>query len=494
MLLALRQIVEARPSAAGAGRRQPRARCSPREVGPSYRRWYVGDGRHRQSSLPRHAAQAPAGHIYATGDVLRQVEATLPARPRSSRSQVKGKVPPRARFGCRSRRVRRRLAGDQRKATASAGRPRPTSSTLLRQAIDAASRGSRSADRTGRGDRAAASRGCSSEARDARRRHDGAPRSTCEVLTRETPYVGLARSAAPAARRRNGTTHADVCWRVCETEIARSDPELLPWLPLIAIACSTCRLPSTPRSSSLRATEAGEASRGRRSLPRSRAGRADARRGRARTPDGCRVGGAVRRRSPLSSNHRPWLMLVTRRDVAGGLELSDEPRPCGSSLARCRARTRLALAQATPSGAACPRTCVELAVERSGGSPEFLLDLLAARPAADRDELPESIGAATMARIDALDPRDGVLSGERRCSVSNFDPRRLADVLEADMQLQSTTDSGSDSRPCSRARPTAMSGSGVPPCRRWRTQSLPFKLRRQLHMSVGLRLERDQDL
>ncbi len=77
-----------------------------------------------------------------------------------------------------------------------------------------------------------------------------------------------------------------------------------------------------------------------------------------------------------------------------------------------------------------PPHVVELAVERSGGSPEFLLDLLAAAAAGDRDELPESVGAATMARIDALDPRDGAVVRRAAVLGINFHPRRLADVLE----------------------------------------------------------------
>ena len=38
-----------------------------------------------------------------------------------------------------------------------------------------------------------------------------------------------------------------------------------------------------------------------------------------------------------------------------------------------------------------------------------MLDLLAAAAGGRPDELPDSVGAATMARIDALDPRDGVV-------------------------------------------------------------------------------------
>src|SRR6185437_11224617 len=100
-----------------------------------------------------------------------------------------------------------------------------------------------------------------------------------------------------------------------------------------------------------------------------------------------------------------WVVLVTRRDAPGGLLLRDPPlRIDLGPLSREEAH---ALAQLAPEAADLPPHVVDLAVERSGGSPEFLLDLLAAAAAGDRDHLPASVGAATMARIDALDPEDG---------------------------------------------------------------------------------------
>ena len=70
--------------------------------------------------------------------------------------------------------------------------------------------------------------------------------------------------------------------------------------------------------------------------------------------------------------------------------------------------------------------------KRSGGSPEFLLDLLAAAAAGERDELPDNVGAATMARIDALDPRDGAIVRRAAVLGLRFAPHQLADVLDAE--------------------------------------------------------------
>ena len=156
-----------------------------------------------------------------------------------------------------------------------------------------------------------------------------------------------------------------------------------------------------------------------------------------------------------------------------------------SALAR---RRRSTLAHATPEAALVPPHVVELAVERSGGSPEFLLDLLAAAAAGDRDELPESVGAATMARIDALDPRDGAVVRRAAVLGVNFHPRRLADVLDPAMPVPE--DGFWDRLPGVFARePDGHVRFRRPAIQEVAYSSLPFKLRRELHMAVGLRLE-----
>ena len=134
---------------------------------------------------------------------------------------------------------------------------------------------------------------------------------------------------------------------------------------------------------------------------------------------------------------------------------------------------------------------VDLAIERAGGSPEFLLDLLAAAAAGRRDELPDNVGAATMARIDALDPRDGAIVRRAAVLGLTFRPRHLADVLDPD---EPPPDDDFWDRLADVFAPAA---DGHVRFRRPAVQeaaygSLPFKLRRRLHLAVGLRLEREQ--
>ena len=179
-----------------------------------------------------------------------------------------------------------------------------------------------------------------------------------------------------------------------------------------------------------------------------------------------------------------WVVLATRREEPGGLSLPDHPhaRLELGPLSREEAR---AVALATPEASAVPPHVLELAVDRTGGRPEFLLDLLSAAAAGDRDELPESVGAATMARIDALDPRTARSFAAPLCSGStSIAPpgRRVA----VDMPLPEEGFWGRLSGVFAR-EPDGHVRFRRPAIQEVAYSSLPFKLRRELHMAVGLR-------
>jgi tetratricopeptide (TPR) repeat protein len=184
-----------------------------------------------------------------------------------------------------------------------------------------------------------------------------------------------------------------------------------------------------------------------------------------------------------------WVVVVTRRDVDRGLRFEghDHLRIELGALSR---EDTLTLALTTSEAAQLPPHVLNLAADRSGGSPSFLFDLLAAAASGHLDELPEGVGAATMARIDALDPRDGVIV--RRASILGltFKPRRLLDVLDRDT---APADDGFWDRLATVfvREPDGHVRFRHPAVQEAAYASLPFKLRRELHMSVGLRLERD---
>ena len=309
-------------------------------------------------------------------------------------------------------------------------------------------------------------------------------RTTCEVVTQETPYFPW----RELLRQLLGAGWDDPEDRVrerLEAEIRAGQPDLMPWLPLIAIVVDV-PVPSSTEVDEL-AAEA-RASKLRevvlRFLGRALVVPTILEVEHAHLMDAASAALFETLAGELESSS--WLLLLTRQDAPGGPSES-HPRIELGPLARDDALT---LAHATPEAAQVPPHVLELAVERSGGSPEFLLDLLAAAAAGDRDELPESVGAATMARIDALDPRDGAVVRRAAVLGINFHPRRLADVLAVDMPLP---EDGFWDR---LSGVFAREADGHVRFRRPALQevaysSLPFKLRRELHMAVGLRLEHD---
>jgi class 3 adenylate cyclase/tetratricopeptide (TPR) repeat protein len=181
-----------------------------------------------------------------------------------------------------------------------------------------------------------------------------------------------------------------------------------------------------------------------------------------------------------------WLITVTRRDVTGGFV------GVGGSLAQLslgplpeEAMTKLA--EGVPEANLVPPHMLEMAVQRAGGSPEFLLDLLATAAGGSR-ALPDSIDAAATARIDELDPRERVLV--RRASVLGlcFHRRLLPYVLdpgtaEPDEQtwIQMSGVFADDGDGYIRFKRPAVCEAAY--------ESLPFGLRRRLHSAVGKALE-----
>jgi tetratricopeptide (TPR) repeat protein len=313
-------------------------------------------------------------------------------------------------------------------------------------------------------------------------------RSTCEVYTRDTPYSVW----RDLLRQMLGVGWDDperVVLSRLQAEIELGQPDLLPWLSLIAIVLDVEAPPSREveqLSAESRAAKLHEVVL--RFLSRALVVPTIVEVEHAHLMDAASAALFEALTRELGSS--AWVVLVTRHDAPGGLVLGDYPHP-RIELGPLSREEAQALALATPEADQLPPHVVELAIERSGGSPQFLLDLLAAAAAGDRDELPESVGAATMARIDALDPRDGAVVRRAAVLGLSFHPRRLADVIARDTPLPE--DGFWDRLSAVFAR----EADGHVRFRRPALQevayaSLPFKLRRQLHQAVGLRLEHDR--
>jgi tetratricopeptide (TPR) repeat protein len=313
-------------------------------------------------------------------------------------------------------------------------------------------------------------------------------RAACEVYTRDTPYSAWRQLLCQVLGVGSEPTDTNVLDRL-RGEIELTDPGLLVWMSLIAIVLDVELAPSVEveqLSSDARAAKLREVVL--RLLRRALVVPTIVEVDQAHLMDGASVELFDALAPELEST--AWVVLIGRRDESGGLVPADPD--VRIELGPLSPEDTHALALSTAEATQVPPHVVELAVERSGGSPQFLLDLLAAAAAGDRDELPESVGAATMARVDALDPADGALVRRAAVLGVSFAPERLEDVLAPDV-------SPPDERFWNRMTVVfAREPDGHVRFRRPALQevaysSLPFKLRRELHLAVGLRLERQQD-
>lgn len=106
---------------------------------------------------------------------------------------------------------------------------------------------------------------------------------------------------------------------------------------------------------------------------------------------------------------RPWAVLVTRRPVEGGLDLSDTPSVTRLPLAPLDHAALVDLAGLTAGDAPLPPGALEELVERSGGNPLFLQELVVAAGRGSIAELPDSVEAVVASTIDTLPAADRTL-------------------------------------------------------------------------------------
>ena len=481
MLLTLRHIVDAGPSLpvrVGVHR----GPVFTGQVGPAYRRWYavMGDTVNLAARL---VARAPVGHIYATRGVLGRAKTSFEltalepfsVKGRSRRVDAADVGPP-------ARAVVKRPAG--RLQPPLVGRKREMSQ--VKAAIGAARRGRGTllelVGETGSGK--------SRLLAEARGLAGGMTvlHATCEVYSRETPYR-VWRDLLRQLLALGWDDPADKVLGRLDAEIAASTPELLPWLGLIAVVLDV----PVPPSAEIQHLASGSSSSKLREVVLRFLGRAlvvptlvEIEHVHLMDAASIALFEALVRELESSA----WAVLVTRREVPGGLILTDfrHERLDLGPLAHEDAR---ALAVTAKESTHLPPHVVELAVERSAGSPEFLLDLLAAAAAGERDELPDNIGAATMARIDALDPRDGAIVRRAAVLGLSFSPHLLAHVLGAGEPMPDEAFWDRLSSVFARD-PGGQVRFRRPAVQEAAYASLPFKLRRELHCVVGITLERDR--
>lgn len=477
MLLALRRIVGAQiriPLRIGANRGAVFAG----DIGPAYRRTYtvMGDAVNLAARL---MAKARPGEVYATADVLDRSTTRFDVAELEPFS-VKGKARPVQAWS-----VGAAVGGRHRERAAEryplAGRERELE--VLVGALDAAARG------RGRLIEIVGEPGIGkTRMLEELRERAGEIRmlhATAEAYTSSTPYAVW----RELLREILGVGWEDPDDAVIERlyPTVEADPELLPWLPLLAGVLDVDMAPTLevemlapefvrPRINQTVGRFLGDLLDTTTLIEIEDAHFMD--------PASADLLAAL----ADGLTERPWLALVTRRETDSGFVAS--PGPLVESLRPGPLTQDQAI---TLAGAATEATPLlphdlQMVADRSAGNPQFLLDLVRAR--ASGSMLPDSVEAAAMVQIDQLAPEDRVVV--RRASVLglSFHPRSVVDLFEEGERMPDGATwvrlSGlleEDGQGYLRFRRAIVRDAAY--------AGLPFRTRRRLHAMAGARLERE---
>jgi class 3 adenylate cyclase/tetratricopeptide (TPR) repeat protein len=477
MLLAMRQLIDSGPPLPvriGVNR----GSSFTGEVGPPYRRTYtvMGDAVNLAARL---MAKAPWGAIYATDGLLR-CSRTKFATTAVPPFLVKGKLNPVDALAVRSA-LRAAPPGSSAKRLPLIGRERELA--VLTKAIAAALAGEGNLVELV-GERGSGKSRLLTEAVELA---DGMRlvHATCESYTQAIPYVAWRDPLRQLVGLSDDEPDASALEQL-RAHVTSSRPALLPWLPLLAIAIGA-EAPATRAVEELapefRAAKLHEVVM---KLIEPALG----------VPTLVLVEHAhlmdeasARLLDALSGilEHTAWVVIVTRRDVASRYAAA------GISAVRVELEAlghdaMLKLAESTPEASVVQPHLLRLAVDRAAGSPEFLLDLLSAA-AGGSDALPDTVETAARTRIDALDPGDRSLICRAAVLGLSFRPHRLRVLLE----------SGAEPGPGNWRRLSGVFAFDPDGHVRFKRpalceaayESLPFRLRRELHAVVGVALEAD---
>lgn len=130
----------------------------------------------------------------------------------------------------------------------------------------------------------------------------------------------------------------------------------------------------------------------------------------------------------LTGTH--WLICVTKRYADSGFVPPEDVPTRSIALSPLSAEASGSLARAA-SARPLPKHAMDAMVERSGGNPFFLQELVEAyQPQASLDSLPESLEAVVSSRIDRLDPSDRSLIRDASVLGMTFDDELLTQTSE----------------------------------------------------------------
>jgi class 3 adenylate cyclase/tetratricopeptide (TPR) repeat protein len=189
---------------------------------------------------------------------------------------------------------------------------------------------------------------------------------------------------------------------------------------------------------------------------------------------------------------RPWLFAVSRRPT-DGFAAPDAPTVVRIELKPLAPQDALRMAQLATQQSPLPAHALEVVAKRSGGNPQFLRDLLrTAIQSGGITDLPDSAEAAAMAQIDALAPDDRAIVRRAAVFGITFHPRMLAWFADAESapldpaawdRLRDLFDEEPDGY--LRFRRSLLRDAAY--------EGLPYKLRRKLHGAVAAHFEEEMD-
>jgi class 3 adenylate cyclase/tetratricopeptide (TPR) repeat protein len=191
---------------------------------------------------------------------------------------------------------------------------------------------------------------------------------------------------------------------------------------------------------------------------------------------------------------KPWLFAVARRPSTVGFSAPEAATVVRIELKPLAAQDALRLTQLATEKNPLPAHVLEVVATRSGGNPQFLRDLLRkAIESGGTADLPDSAEAAAMARIDSLSPEDRAVVRRAAVLGLTFHPRMLEwftehgdfplPTAETWARLEDLFDEEPDGY--LRFRRSLLRDAAY--------EGLPFKLRRELHKTVAAHLEEEMD-